>query len=47
VYQGIRKKNRKYTTLHTRATQVAVSLVSRRSHRSGIWPHTVVGAVPR
>ena len=30
--------------MHIRATHVAVSLVSRNS--SGIWPHTVVGAVP-
>ena len=46
VYQGIRMKNRKYTMVHTRATQVATSRVSRIA-QSGNCPHTVVGLRPR
>ena len=46
VYQSIRMKNRKYTMVHTRATQVATSRVSRTA-QSGNCPHTVVGLRPR
>src|SRR5581483_1387495 len=47
VYQGMRKKNRKYTTAHSRPTQVARSLVSRKKASKPNCPHTVVGSVPR
>src|SRR5262249_6833225 len=47
VYQGMRKKNRKYTIEQSRATQVAMSLVSRKKASKANCPQTVVGSVPR